>query len=204
MAEEVKMRILSGKYRFKQIQTLPSNGVTRPTMGRLREAFFNMVQFEMEGARILDLFAGSGSIGCEALSRGAKHVSFVEKDLMALGVIKQNLQTLNNPVEGIVIELDLLENIEKLKEHLCGAYDLVYFDPPYHLYETHGVQLNRILDFLRKEELLSQEARIFCESDQKLGLEGLAQDRWKLHKLNKYGKSYLAEYRLIQDGKRCS
>ena len=124
-----KMRIIAGKYRGRVIKS-PPNLKTRPTSDRLRETIFNILNpFINEETRFLDLCAGTGAIGIEAISRGAKFVSFVDKSRKICGLIEENLDILKIPESQTEIVCSSAEKFI-LKEQI-GTWDLVYFDPPY-------------------------------------------------------------------------
>ena len=123
------MHIISGIHKNKKI-IAPAGNETRPTSGRLREALFNICQFNLEGTRFLDLFAGSGAMGLEALSRGAKQSTFIDSGRECIHAIEKNLVTLNIKEKGRIFCGDvflLLEKLEKLGEN----YEIIYADPPY-------------------------------------------------------------------------
>lgn len=121
------MRIVAGKWRGRRIAAPPGTGV-RPTLDRVREAWMSILQMDIPGARVLDLFAGTGALGLECLSRGAAAVDFVEKDPRTLAVLRRNLETLG-ATDGVTIHRkDALRLAESLAE---GSYDIVVADPPY-------------------------------------------------------------------------
>jgi 16S rRNA (guanine966-N2)-methyltransferase len=121
------MRIIAGRWRGHTIAA-PDSGATRPTTDRVREAWMSMMQPVIPDARVLDLFAGSGGLGLEALSRGARHATFVEKSGRALKTLRSNIRKLGAESETTVVRGDALEFIEKVAP---GDYDLVLADPPY-------------------------------------------------------------------------
>src|SRR5215469_12643770 len=122
------MRVVAGKYRGRTLRTVRGHAV-RPTSDRLRETLFNILSPEIVGARFLDLCAGSGAIGIEALSRGASHVTFVEKSRPACSVIRDNLASLSIEGQSLVCR-DTASAIKSLA--IKGAqFDLIFFDPPY-------------------------------------------------------------------------
>lgn len=121
------MRIIAGKWRSRIIEAPPGRN-TRPTTDRVREAWMSMLQPELPGSRVLDLFAGSGALGLEALSRGAAHVTFVEKGPPALRALHANIEKLGAGPEVEVVRADALRFIEKLPPF---TYDLALADPPY-------------------------------------------------------------------------
>ncbi|MDX1675119.1 MAG: 16S rRNA (guanine(966)-N(2))-methyltransferase RsmD [Longimicrobiales bacterium] len=121
------MRIIAGRWRGHPIQAPPSRG-TRPTTDRVREAWMSMLQPAVADARVLDLFAGSGALGLETLSRGARHVTFVERSGRVLRVLRSNIETLGAGAECRVVRDDALRFVEGLGP---DAYDIVVADPPY-------------------------------------------------------------------------
>lgn len=122
----MSLHILGGKFRSHPLKT-PKHRRTRPTTSLVRAAVFNICQELLEGARVLDLFAGSGAIGFEALSRGAASVTFVENDRDALKCIRENGERL-----GVSRQIEVLPmSVERAKAKLAGPYELIYIDPPY-------------------------------------------------------------------------
>src|SRR5918912_2580068 len=152
------MRVIAGLYRGRRLRVPP--GVrTRPTADRVREALFSIVG-DVEDARVADLFAGSGALGIEALSRGAEHATFVERDHAAVGILKFNLATL-----GIVEGFELFEwDVLRWLETVGGAldFDLVFVDPPYSSAPRLSEPLTRLLP-----GILSPPATIVTESDKR-------------------------------------
>ena len=123
------MRILAGIYRGRTLKTVPDLTV-RPATGRVRQTVFDMLthRLDFEGLRVLDLFAGSGSLGFEALSRGAAHVTFVEQDRDAAWFLGQNAGALGCEGNVEILQMDALGALEAAPE---GRYGLVFADPPY-------------------------------------------------------------------------
>jgi len=121
------VRIIAGEFKGRRLKT-PATDKTRPTADRVREAWFSIIQRSIRGARILDLYAGSGALGLEALSRGAATADFVEVHRMALAALKANIKTLKVTDRTNVHRQDALE----FAEHLTpGQYDIAFADPPY-------------------------------------------------------------------------
>ncbi len=119
------MRVITGTARGRVLKTLPGDA-TRPTTDKVKEAIFSAIQFDVEGRRVLDLFAGSGQMGIEALSRGAEHAVFVDASKQAAAVVKENLQKTDLFAKATVVcrrAEDFLNTFEK--------FDLVFIDPPY-------------------------------------------------------------------------
>ena len=121
------MRIIAGRWRGHTIQA-PAGDRTRPTTDRVRDAWMSMMQPLLPDARVLDLFAGSGALGLETLSRGARHVTFVERSRPVLKVLRANIATLGADAETRVVAGDALRFVEGVEP---GQYDLVVADPPY-------------------------------------------------------------------------
>lgn len=142
------MRIISGKARGTKLYTLEGD-ITRPTLDRVKESLFNIIQNEIVGSSFLDMFSGSGAIGLEAASRGAKEVILCEKNKEAISVIKKN-------IEKTHLDVKLYEMpYEKMLESLDKKIDIVYIDPPYKtdlVYESVKKMLN--LDLLGSESLI--------------------------------------------------
>jgi 16S rRNA (guanine966-N2)-methyltransferase len=122
------MRIIAGDYGGRVIKS-PPDSRTRPTSDRLRETLFNVLAPRIEGARFLDLCSGSGAIGIEAVSRGASHVTFVDRSRRACALIEENLDLLQIPEEQTEVLALSAENFSGRK-HETG-WDIVFFDPPY-------------------------------------------------------------------------
>ena len=118
------MRIIAGEYRGRRL-TAPAGSIARPTTDRVKEAMFGAIQFEVAGARVLDAFAGSGALGFEALSRGAVHVDFVEKEPACLKALEENMMMVGAS-NARIHRGDVIKLLPRL-----GAYDLLLLDPPY-------------------------------------------------------------------------
>ncbi|MCG0274659.1 MAG: 16S rRNA (guanine(966)-N(2))-methyltransferase RsmD [Thermosediminibacteraceae bacterium] len=123
------IRITGGIYKGARIKTLPGVN-TRPTSDIVRESLFNILGETTVGCSFLDIFAGTGSVGIEALSRGAERAAFIEKSGFACKVIKENLEKLGISDKGIIIKSDFLKGLRKL-ESTNTTYDVVFLDPPY-------------------------------------------------------------------------
>lgn len=123
------MRIISGEYRGRILKSLP-NLKTRPTSDRLRETLFNILNPVIDGdTRFLDLCAGTGAVGIEALSRGAAFATFVDKSRKSCGLIEANLDSLNIPENQSEVVSETAE--EYIRRHAQEIYDVIFFDPPY-------------------------------------------------------------------------
>ncbi len=150
------MRIIAGQYKGRRLKTLDGLQV-RPTSDRLRETVFNVVAPRIAEARLLDLCAGSGAIGIEALSRGAAHVVFIEQNRHTHQLISDNLKHCGI-VDGVrVINRDALTALKYLNEH-GEQFDLIYFDPPYDA-ELYSL----VLWLLAKSKLLAADGWLLVE-----------------------------------------
>lgn len=128
------MRIVGGKWRGRRLATLPNRLMTddlRPTMDRVRETIFNILEHgdftDLREARVLDLFSGTGALGLEALSRGAEHVTFVDKGKKSLGIVRENTMLLKANKETNILNKD----VTNLSHNNGQAFNLIFLDPPY-------------------------------------------------------------------------
>jgi 16S rRNA (guanine966-N2)-methyltransferase len=152
------MRVVAGSFKGRRLQA-PRGARTRPTSDRVREAVFSLLG-DVGGARALDLYAGSGALGIEALSRGAASVTFVERDARAAAALRRNLETVG--AEAEVRRQDAIRFLASAS----GTYDLVFVDPPYDSAVRVAGPLSE-----RLPAVLTQEARIVTESDKRTPLE---------------------------------
>lgn len=177
------MRIISGKARGTKLYTLEGIA-TRPTLDRVKESLFNIIQNDIPGCVFLDLFAGSGAIGLEAASRGARKVILCEKSKDAANIVKKNIQKthLQDVVEVIPNSAE-----QFLKTGLTEKPDIVYIDPPY---QSHLVE--ETLDILLEKQLLKTESILIIETDQKEQiLKELEGKLIEITDIRKYGRANL-------------
>lgn len=150
------MRIISGKARGTKLYTLEGEN-TRPTLDRVKESIFNILQGKIEGAQILDLFSGSGAIGLEFLSRGAERAVLCDKSKEAINIIKKNIEKTHMEKRVQVINTDFENCLEKLKNE---QFDIIYLDPPYKT--TYILQsLEKIIQL----NIAKKESQIIIETD---------------------------------------
>lgn len=147
------MRVITGSARGAKLQTLEGLA-TRPTSDRVKEAVFNIIQFDIEGRRVLDLFAGSGQLGIEALSRGASYGVFVDQSAEAVKVIKANLKKVKFDQKATVLQSDYLRYLSSCSE----KFDIIFLDPPYA--QSH---LENALQKISEIDILSEGGIIICE-----------------------------------------
>jgi len=161
------MRIVGGKYRHRLIVFPDDMAHTRPTKDRIREAIFSAIG-DITGYRVLDLYAGSGAMGIEALSRGANHATFVDVSLPAIKAIRENLDSLKvAESEYDILKTSDLSAIALFKDNNV-KFDLVFLDPPYEKGEY-----GNIVTLLLDNNLLSENAIIVIESNQQVKLENI-------------------------------
>jgi 16S rRNA (guanine966-N2)-methyltransferase len=130
------MRIISGKYKGHPLVNFKADHI-RPTTDRVKETLFNKLMFDIEGTRVVDLFAGTGNLGIEALSRGAREVVFVEKHPQSIQILQQNLEKLRvPPTDYRIINMDVLVY---LKNYKGDAFDIIFADPPFTEKMAHKV-----------------------------------------------------------------
>ena len=159
------MRVVAGTYGGRRLTT-PKGTATRPTSDRVREALFSILDAAVDGARVLDLFAGSGALGIEALSRGAAHVTFVDSAPRAIAAIRANLDGLGvDPSGADVRRTDALRFLRAAPAE-GRQYDLVLLDPPYALAARLGPELSEALP-----PVLAARATVVSESDRRAPLD---------------------------------
>lgn len=127
------MRIIAGKYRRRQLVSPPETVETRPIPDRVKESVFSILRGNIEGARVVDVFAGTGAVGLEAVSRGASECVFVERDKRAAGVLERNIETLGCGDQCSIVRADALGPAVLTRLSAMGGADLIFFDPPYPL-----------------------------------------------------------------------
>lgn len=153
------MRVIAGKYKSRQL-VAPPGIETRPTSDRLRETLFNVVAPGIEDSVWLDLFAGSGAIGIEALSRGARGVYFVESSSAAARTIRKNLHTLEIDEGAEVIERDVAASLRMFDSQGITC-DFIFLDPPYRKMGDY----EQVLEFLSQSRLLNPGSQVIAEHD---------------------------------------
>src|ERR1700746_3874809 len=151
------MRVIAGKYRSRTLKSALRLRL-RPTSDRLRETLFNVLGALVEESLFVDLFAGTGAIGIEALSRGARGAFFIESHAAGVRLIRQNLESLGIRDGAEVIEADAVRGLENLSARRLGA-DFVFLDPPY----ENGDDYVRVLDFLDTSHLIAPRGIVIAE-----------------------------------------
>ena len=180
-----QFRVIGGQWKGRKLRFVEVEGL-RPSLDRVRETLFNWLQADIHGAVCLDLFAGSGAIGIEALSRGAKQVSFIELNKKAAQQLSDNLQALSTD-QAILVQGDALKFIEQN----TGAFDIIFIDPPFH----KGIA-QKVIEQLSQSSLLHPETIIYIEVEQ--GLELVVPEQWQLLKDKKAGQLLYKLYQLVE------
>ena len=179
------MRIISGKYKGKKLDGYDIQG-TRPTQDRVKESLFAMIQNDLYDSAVLDLFAGSGNLGIEALSNGASLSYFVDNNIKCIRVLKRNLKVIDANTT-IILNLDYQKALDYFKEHQI-SFDIIFLDPPYHL-----DCLDYILEKIIEYNLLNDEGIIVCEYEFDCFKENYV--GFVLEKERKYGYKNIRIYR---------
>ncbi|ALF28056.1 16S rRNA (guanine(966)-N(2))-methyltransferase RsmD [Streptococcus intermedius] len=154
------MRVVAGKYGGRPLKTLAGK-TTRPTTDKVKGAIFNMIGPYFDGGRVLDLYAGSGSLAIEAISRGMTTAILVEKDRRAQAIINQNLKMTREEERFELLKMEANQSLERI----TGHFDLVLLDPPY-----AKEQIVTDIEKMAERELLSNDALIVCETDKSVDL----------------------------------
>ena len=174
------MRVISGKARGVNLKT-PAGTATRPTADRVKEAVFSIIQFDLPGATVLDLFGGTGQLGIEALSRGAKNAVFVDERDDACKLIRENLKRTKLEEEGRIIRSDYSAFLKSTSQ----KFDIIFLDPPY-----AEVFLENSLNLITQIDILQSGGIIVAESPVGKSLEGEFLQHFQT-KTYKYGNTML-------------
>ncbi len=177
------MRIIAGSKRRLPLKTVEGKD-TRPTTDRIKETLFNMLQNEIYGCYFLDLFAGSGQIGLEALSRGARYAVFVENAKKAAACITENIRFTKSDKESLLLQMDVIAALRSME----GKYqfDIIFMDPPY------DKELEReVLEYLKSSSLLKEDTLMITEASLQTDLSyvnelGFTILKEKCYKTNKH------------------
>ncbi|MCU1285196.1 MAG: putative methyltransferase [Acidobacteriales bacterium] len=183
------MRVIAGKFRSRKLNAPPGTE-TRPTSDRLRETLFNVVGPRVPDSVWLDLYAGTGAVGIEAISRGARQVYFVESEKKPARIIRENLKTLNIDEGSEVIERDVVQAVRLLDSQVVLC-DFCFLDPPY---GSHGAY-EQVLGFISQSRLLNVQSIVIAEHDKHFdpGAKFGALERYRELK---QGDAVLSFYRL--------
>lgn len=177
------MRVVSGNYGGRPLKTLAGK-TTRPTTDKVKGAIFNMIGPYFEGGRVLDLFAGSGSLAIEAISRGMDHAILVEKDRAAQQVILENIKMTKETEKFQLLKM----SAERVLSNLSETFDLVLLDPPY-----AKEQIVENLELLQDKKRLTENVIVVCETDKEVELPDQI-GKLELTRQKTYGISKISIY----------
>ena len=158
------MRVITGTARGRKLKELQGME-TRPTTDKVKESLFNIIQFDIEGRKVLDLFGGTGQLGIECLSRGAASAVFVDRRADAVRLIRENLKVTELTDRARVVSADSMEFLKGLRE----KFDIIFLDPPY----ASGL-LEKALEAIAKIDIMTENGIIVCESAAESALPELA------------------------------
>lgn len=189
------MRIVAGTAKGTPLNSIDGEN-TRPTLDRIKENFFNAIAFDLEDAKVLDLFAGSGQLGLEALSRGAKEAIFVDSNIECIEVIKKNAQKAKLFAQCNIFHSDYLEYLSALKKRRgfdkLDKFNIVFLDPPY---DTNIIK--DIVKKLIKQGYIADGGIIICESENsEIAFDADVEESFEQVKVYKYGKVYITVVKL--------
>ena len=184
------MRVIAGTCRSIPLKTVEGNA-TRPTTDRIKETLFNILQNDIPECRFLDLYAGSGQIGSEALSRGAKHAVMVEHDKKCAQVIRDNLHKTKLEEKTTLMERDLPAALKLLTSE--GPFDIVFMDPPYDLHPE-----KEILKELKDNGLLAEDALVVIEADKNRTCDFFAESGFELVRTKVYKNNMHIFLRMVE------
>ncbi|HHW02923.1 MAG TPA: 16S rRNA (guanine(966)-N(2))-methyltransferase RsmD [Thermoanaerobacterales bacterium] len=176
------MRVVGGIHRGRKIKS-PRGRTTRPTPDMVREALFNILNLKVVHCNFLDIFAGTGAVGLEALSRGANYAAFIEKDRTACKIITENLESLDLLGKADVLCFNATEGMKKL-EKKDKSFDIIFLDPPYYKNEV-----DPCLEYLRNSGILKPDSIIVVQHPWDISIR---HDGFICVKQKKYGKTILS------------
>lgn len=177
------LKILGGTAKGREIKSCKGLNI-RPMLGRIKKSLFDIIQNRVKGAICLDLFSGTASIGLEAISRGATHVTFIEKHREAINLIKHNIKLLEFEKQGTLIEGDVFKVLKTIE----GTFDIIFLDPPFP--ELHVEELLEILsekELIKHNGLLIMHHPVYKNSSEQIG-------KLTCVRKIKYGQNFLSFY----------
>ena len=179
------MRVIAGTARGRRLKELQGMD-TRPTTDKVKESLFNIIQFEIQDRKILDLFGGTGQLGIEALSRGARHCTFVEMRRDAQALLKENLKATDLLSSARVVPGDALAFLSSCREQ----FDVILLDPPY-----HTDLMDRALEAILRFDILAEHGIIVCETAADRELPPLSEELFEPGRSYRYGQIKLSIFR---------
>ena len=173
------MRVISGTAKGKKLNSFEGLE-TRPTLDRVKEAVFNIIQFDIKDSVVLDLFSGSGALGIEALSRGAKEAILCDASSKAIKIINKNLEETRLKDKAKVINSDYLETLSKIKDK---KFDIIFLDPPY-----KSDYVEKSIEYISKYNLLAENGIIIVETNDENKIDKInAKKDLEVYDTRKYG-----------------
>lgn len=173
------MRVIAGTAKGTKLSSIDDLS-TRPTLDRVKEPLFSIIQNNIKQANVLDLFAGSGALGIEALSRGSKHCTFCDKSYKSIQMLKENIKKTRMEEKSTILNLDYKKCLSNQKE----KYDIIFIDPPYK-FDIAVDSIKRIIDL----KLLAKDGIIIIETDEEeRELKELEKVDLEVYDLRKYGR----------------
>jgi len=187
------LRVISGVARGRVLKTLPIDNLSiRPMLGRMKKSIFDIIKSRVPCSVFIDLFAGVGSVGIEALSRGAKKVVFAELDVTSLSLIKHNVNALGFGDRAKIVKCDIMKNFAILQD----KYDIIFMGPPYRDENKRMLSFTHdLLENLLKYDILKDDSMIIAQRHVKERVENVA--GLECFRLEKYGDTLISFYRRV-------
>ncbi|GLB46994.1 methylase [Philodulcilactobacillus myokoensis] len=185
------MRVISGQFGSRRLTPVPTNK-TRPTTDKVKEALFNMIGPYFQNGQFLDLYAGSGGVGIEAISRGMSKAFLVDKQMAAIRTIRANVQMTKHPEQFKILKMDANQALDEFENEKI-KFNFVYLDPPYKK-QKMVQQLNK----LNNKKLLLSNALVICETDNHVELSDNI-DSYQLIQQKNYGLTVISIYKYVGD-----
>ncbi len=191
------MRIITGKFKGKALFSPPKNITLRPTSDKVKEAVFDTIRDTVKNSFFLDLFAGSGAMGLEALSEGAKFVVFIDKNGVAIQTLKKNVYLLSAQNNVSIMKRDVLvalKNYQKIEEKITEKFDIIFLDPPF-----PSLLAGKVVEMLSNFPLLKNDSIVIAEhsTSEKLPQEIVGKNTLEKIKEKKYGKIAVTYYKVL-------
>ncbi len=190
------MRIITGKFKGKVLFSPPKNVTLRPTSNKVKEAVFDTIRDVVKDSFFLDLFAGSGAMGLEALSEGAKFVVFIDKNGVAIQTLKKNVYLLSAQTNVSIMKRDVLvalKNYQKIEEKITEKFNVIFLDPPF-----PSLLTGKVVEMLSTFPLLKNDSIVIAEhsTSEKLPPEIVGKNTLEKIKEKKYGKIAVTYYKV--------
>ncbi len=185
------MRVISGKFGSRSLKPVPGNK-TRPTTDKVKESLFNIIGPFFDGGNFLDLYAGSGAVGIEAISRGMDSATLIDRQYLAIKTIKDNVKMTNEESNFNIYKMDSDKALEKLSSN-GKKFDYIFLDPPYKMQK-----MVEQLATIKELNLLNENGMVICETDDNVHLKDDV-DGYNLIQQKEYGITIVTLYRLMEE-----